>query len=184
MQLAYIGDPPSFFTGGKWPQVPFAFLNQPVFTVDALFVFGARPLTVLEKQACSLIERSGRPSVRVGAVNLKVDRRYLANVLFIRCLDPGEEDHYIAWFQGRPRTSYQSIDCDIYDKLESLATKAVPADLTYLRGDGVPVETTTKLLGLKTDRSEEYVRLAEENWVRLDRITRLQGEEVNAHSGF
>jgi transcriptional antiterminator Rof (Rho-off) len=184
MQLAYIGDGPPFFVIGKWPKPLIVFSNQPVFTVDALFVFGSRPLTVLEKRACQLIERSGRPSVRVGAVNLRVNRRHLTNVLFIRDFRAGEEKRYLAWFGGRPRSSYTRIDCGLYDEIETLALGEQPVPLTYLRGDGIPVETTTKVITTKTHRSEEYVELADHGWIRMDRITRLNHRDVNTESKF
>jgi transcriptional antiterminator Rof (Rho-off) len=184
MDLTYIGDPPSSFTAGDWPKPPFRYADQPTFAVDAQFVFGGRPLTVLEKTACRLIERSGRPSVRVGAINLHVDRQHLSNLLFIREFTAGEEAHYLTWLENRPRTSYRAIDCGIYDVVESLAVGAKPVGLTYLRGDGLPVSATARLITTKTDRSEEYVQVEDHGWIRLDRFRRLNGADVNADSQF
>ena len=184
MQLCYVGDPPAPFTAATWEHPPIPLGEANLWEIDAAFVFGDKPFTNLEREECQLVERSGRPVIRVGVVNIPLHRPGMSNVLMIRSFDVAELSDYQAWFASRPRTNYQSIACGLYDQLEAAITMGEPVVIAYRRANGDPVSSVTKLLGMKTWRSEEYVELEDHSWLRLDRIQTLNGEAHEANCTF
>ncbi|NJB85844.1 transcriptional antiterminator Rof (Rho-off) [Lewinella marina] len=173
MNLFYLGPPPPGFLPGTWESPPRRFDRQPLFEVDGVFVFSG--LTPLEKDACQLLERSGRPTIRVGAVHVPLHRPAIANILMVREYGPEDELPFLAWLQSRPRTNYQPIDCSFYDRLEAAITTREPIELIYRMGDGKVNAMTCRLEDTKTDQTEEYLKLEGEHWLRLDRIVSLDG---------
>ncbi len=56
MNVFYLGEPPTPFTAGKWPVPPLRLGQEPLFHLDALFIFAA-DLTYEERRTGQLVER-------------------------------------------------------------------------------------------------------------------------------
>ncbi len=83
-----------------------------------------------------------------------------------------------------PRTNYSPINCSFYDNFEAAIVQRRPVALAFLLADDNTVTISTRLIDLKTDRTEEYVQLADKRWIRLDRIVSVDGELAGASCSF
>lgn len=127
----------------------------PLFLVDAaLFFLGA------DAGAKELLKRSGRPYIDFTIEPFNPDLFYT---------------DYLERLQALPRTNYQPIDCNFYDNFEAAIVTRREIELVYLSPLGEQVEETVRLRDLKTKLTEEFVQLANEEWVRLDRIVSVDG---------
>jgi len=156
-------------TGQILPDVRFLPLTPevPPFDIDAVMVFdgaGAGDRYVLE------LRRSGRPFTRMGTVT--------AEQL------PGVLEAYRDSLAGVPRTNYQPVDCNFYDNFEAAIVQRRKIALTYVEAEGEKVTIITGLNDLKTHRTEEYVQLADEKWLRLDRVVAVDGVEAEDSCRF
>jgi len=121
--------------------------TTPPFTVDAVLFDGVEEtLTADQSALLALYRRYGRPVVG----------------------SAGEAE-------ALPRTNYQPINCDYYDNFEAAIVLRKTVELDYLLADGSSASRKTQLRDLKTDRTEEFVRLADGKWLRLDQIVALDG---------
>ncbi|MEO0734760.1 MAG: hypothetical protein AAFZ52_18130 [Bacteroidota bacterium] len=143
----------------------FFFINPlPLFNLDAgLFFPGA------DAGARELLQRSGRPCLDF------TERIYRAEILYTE---------YLPHLREQARTNYQPINCNFYDNFEAAIVTRRAVDLVYLDPFGEEVTVTTQLRDLKTHRTEEFVQLASEEWLRLDRIVRVDGTAAGASCTF
>lgn len=74
--------------------------------------------------------------------------------------------------------AYQPIDCGVYDHFEAAIVQRRPVALTYLDATGQTISQQVQLSDLRTENGEEFVQLAGEEWVRLDRVSSLDGQIV------
>ena len=158
--------------------------QQPVFELNALFVFAKPPLTDFQRRAYQLMLRSGRPVVRFGVVDLPVDQDYMTNLLLLREFEPGSEAVFEQWIANRPRTNYQPIDCNFYDEFEAAITNQQPVELTYRTPLGRSVTEDVLLLDTRTEQKEEYVQFEDGRWIRLDRIVAVNGKAAGDSCRF
>ncbi|WP_116127334.1 hypothetical protein [Lewinella sp. IMCC34183] len=175
MRLFYLGDPPPGFLSDDWEDVPVAYVEPHLFEVDTLFVFAGSALSARERAACQLIERSGRPVIRIGAVDVPLYRPAMSNLLLLREYVIGDAKVYEDWILSRPRTNYRPIACTFYDRMESAILSGEPVAITYRRYDGETVVSDAVLKNTKTHRSEEFLRMEDNCYLRLDRIVALGG---------
>ena len=179
MQVFYVGDPLPGFLGDQWDATPLPLHNEPMFVVDALFAFPSRDYGAEAAGNYQLVARSGRPLIRVGAVSLPIDRMFgYGNTLMVARYDPGDSEQFKAWIADRPRTNYRSVDCGIYDLLESVIVTRREIDLVFTRADGGDLHTHIGLQDMKTHRGEEYVQLTDTCWIRLDRLVSVDGRRL------
>ena len=82
-------------------------------------------------------------------------------------------------------TDYQPIDCGMYDHLEIAIMRRSTVELVYFAGeDREPTTVSTPLTDTRTENKEEFVRLANGEWVRLDRIVSLDGRAFHGSCGL
>ncbi|THH41019.1 hypothetical protein [Neolewinella litorea] len=178
MNIFYLGTPDPDFVSGTWAKPPRPLESQPLYEVDALFVFAGADLSLEEQQICQLVERSGRPVVRVGAVKVPLHRGAISNILMIREYAVADQLSFRAWLDSRPRTNYQSIDCSFYDRIEAAIVAGLPIEITFRQGDGEVTSLNCSLKDRKTINKEEYVQLEGGEWIRLDHLVSLGGTLV------
>ena len=151
-----------------------------MFVVDVLFVFPARDYSTQAASNYQLVARSGRPIIRVGALSLPIDRTFgYGNTLMIARYDKGDAESYKSWVADRPRTNYRSVDCGIYDLLESVIVSHREIDVEFTRADGQSLHTHIGLQDTKTHRGEEYVQLTDTCWIRMDRLVSVDGKRLD-----
>ncbi|PPK84129.1 hypothetical protein CLV84_4280 [Neolewinella xylanilytica] len=176
MQVVYLGKAPREFLADDWTVPPEPLYDQPMFAVDILFVFAGQQLEAGDRARYELVETSGRPIVRVGAVLLPVNQeRQPGNLLLVANYSQGEATIYEQWATERPRSNYVSVDCGFYDLIEKVAVSNKEVQLTMRRANGVPMTTHSGIKSTKTHRKEEYVQLTDECWIRMDRILSIDG---------
>lgn len=179
MNVFYIGVPPATFLADSWPAEPHRLSDEPMFLIDLLFVFPASDYPTLERTGYQLVVRSGRPVVRVGAVQMPIDKTVAyGNLLMVPGFEAGDAEVFGAWAEDRPRSNYRSVDCKFYDQIEATILEGKEVEVTFTRADGVPLTTHIALQDTKTVRGEEYVQLSDGCWIRLDRIIRLDGRKI------
>lgn len=141
--------------GVSVPNLPRLTSLVPPFEVDGLLVSDEQMLTDEETELLAVYRRYGRP---VG----------------------GRETD----FEGMPRTNYQPINCSFYDNFEAAIVRRRQVDIAYLLPDDGVKEVKVQLKDLKTRLTEEYVQLANEQWLRLDRIVRVDGVPAGESCSF
>ena len=184
MRLTYLGDAPTSFLEGRWTSPPQRLTTQPPYAVDALVLFDRPPLPDAAVANYRTLLRYGRPVIRIGRINLPIDRNFMSNLLLISDFDEGDEEVFESWINQRPRTNYQSIDCNFYDHFEQAITRREEVSLAYLELDDRTSNTRVRLLDLCTHQQEEYVQLASREWLRLDRIVSVNGVAAGASCTF
>lgn len=175
MKIYYIGDPPATLTEAGWNETPLPYTGQHLFDVDGVLIFGNRALSAKEGLDVQLLERSGRPSIRFGPVGVPLYRPAVANVLMLRDYEPEDNATYESWLESRPRTNYASIGCAFYDHLEAAILSGKSVSLAYRRPDGEATMTQIRVLDTKTFRSEEFLWLEDDCYLRMDRILSVDG---------
>ena len=184
MLLTYLGQAPASFLEGSWTTQPQRLVDQPPYAVDALVVFDRPTLSNTAVANYRTLLRYGRPVIRIGRINLPIDRKFMANLLLISDFDEGDEEVFESWINQRPRTNYQSIDCNFYDHFEQAITLREEVSLAYLELDDRTSTTRVRLLDLRTHQHEEYVQLANREWLRLDRIVSVNNVPAGASCTF
>lgn len=184
MNIHYLGTPPSGFLTGSWQPPPQLLKGQPLFEIDALVVFGGQAFAPADQEACQLVERSGRPVIRVGVVDIPLHRPAVSNILMVREYNWEEEESFHEWLTSRPRTNYQPIDCSFYDRLEAAIVSRTPVELVYRKGSGEVTARTCRLKDTKTDQTEEFLELAGGEWIRLDQVVTLDGQLAGKGCAF
>ena len=66
--------------------------------------------------------------------------------------------------------SYQPIDCNLHDQLESLAVQRTPSRIRYLDSEGQEREATGLIEDVYADEGAEYIRVNGGEVIRLDRL--------------
>lgn len=184
MNIFYLGEPPADFGHGEWSIPPRLLAGQPLFEVDALFVFAGKPLDPAGLEACKLVERSGRPVVRVGAVDVPLYRPAAANILMVREYTAEDAPTFAAWLNSRPRTNYHPIGCSVYDLIEAAIVTATEVEIIYRGVQGEATSLRSRLTDTKTHLQEEFVQLASGRWIRMDRLLSIGGELVTSGCTF
>lgn len=185
MQVYYLGQPSPHFLTDDWPEgLPRPLDQTPLFEVDALFVFANGMMTLEERNQCMMIERSGRPVVRVGAVSLPLPSKGASNILMVARFDPADTFSFTSWIHNRPRTNYLAIDCNFYDRFEEAIVMSKQVSLTYLTADSSTITNEVRLKATKTYRSEEYLQLENDCWLRMDRVVSLNGHRLGESCAF
>ncbi|WP_020571786.1 hypothetical protein [Neolewinella persica] len=143
-----------------WPEDQMGHLSG----IDAaLFFSGA------DAGARELLIRSGRPAIDFTTEPFDPDLLYT---------------DYLTRLRAAPRTNYQPIDCNFYDNFEAAIVTRRAVKLVYLDPFGKEITAATRLKDLKTKQTEEYVQLESGEWLRLDRIVRVDGEAAGASCRF
>ncbi len=184
MQLVYLGNPPLHFLKDDWGAMPEPLRQQAQFEVDVLFVFAGGQRESEDYASFQLVESSGRPVVLVGAVDLPAFKSYTkpGNRLMVARYTKGEVGIYRSWLADRPRSNYETVGCECYDRLEGLIVGGQEVSLTVLRADGNTVTMKIRLVATKTRLGEEYVQLSNQSWIRLDHIRLIEGSDPKAGS--
>jgi len=71
---------------------------------------------------------------------------------------------------------YRPIDCDVHDKLESLATLKQPADLIYTDESGSEQRACGVIADVYTEGDAEWMRLEGGEVIRLDMLRSVDGK--------
>lgn len=67
-------------------------------------------------------------------------------------------------------TPYQPISCDFHDLLEGLATTRRKAAIAFVGPEGAVVQVESTIVDIVTRDGAEYLKLANGEWLRLDRL--------------
>lgn len=179
MQVVYLGPAPDEFLQDGWSRAPQLMHGQPLFEVDALFVFAGQNFEAEDRYRYELLAGSGRPIVKVGAVMLRGSNSHQSgNLLMVADYMSGEASAYETWIADRPRTNYEPVASEIHDLLEGFVEKGKPVPLTVMPASGPQLTTEIELLSTKRHREEEFVQLADKCWIRLDRILQIDGRQL------
>ena len=179
MNIYFLGDPPPSFLHDQWDTTPRPLHDEPMFLVDLLFVFPARQYAAQAATNYQLVARSGRPIIRVGAVDLRIDRMSgYGNTLMVARYEAGNVQRYTSWALERPRTNYRNVNCELYDLLEAVIVTRREIDLVMTKADGSDMRTRIGLQDTKTHLGEEYVQLTDTCWIRLDRLVSVDGKRL------
>jgi transcriptional antiterminator Rof (Rho-off) len=152
--------PPAYELIAYGPEVP-------PFAVNALLVF---PAGSLGGEEIETLRRSGRPVLHLAPAAAPEKAPELQD--------------WLARLEDLPRTNYQPIDCNFYDNFEAAIVQRRTVNLEYRRADGSIKRIPTRLKDLITDRTEEYVQLENNEWLRLDRVVSVDGEAAGASCRF
>lgn len=166
MDVVVLGTPPADFLAAPWPDqlsLHTGLMELPLFAMDGAFFFSGADAGAME-----LVRRSGRPYLDFVAEGFA----------------PEQASHYVAELEAASRTNYQPINCNFYDNFEAAIVTKRSVELVYLDVWGELVKTLTKLTDLKTKQTEEFVQLASGEWLRLDRIVRVDGVAAGASCRF
>ena len=152
--------------------------------MDALCVFPATEVTAQYRGQIQLIVRSGRPTVRVGRDEEPPLIADNSNLLALDAYRVGDYETILAFVAGQPRTNYRPIECNFYDRFEAAITLREVVGLVYRGTMGREINVATSLRDIRTHQSEEFVQLADGQWVRLDRIVSVDGIPAGASCTF
>ena len=176
MKVFYIGTPPQDFLDDAWPSPPEQLYEQPMFLVDALFVFPGSPLEVESRLTYQLVERMGRPIIRLGAVNFPIDRRHMpGNLLLVARYAAGDAPRYESWIAGRPRTNYLPVEQELMDQVRQCVASGADVQFTLRQANGLSMVTTIAAVDVKALHGEDYVQMEDGCWFRMDRILAING---------
>ncbi|MBD2114323.1 MULTISPECIES: hypothetical protein [Cyanophyceae] len=73
---------------------------------------------------------------------------------------------------------YQSVNCDLYDELEALATLHQTCPIHYRTEGGDGVSTEGQSVDFFVVEKAEYLRLKDGTEIRLDRLISVDGKPV------
>lgn len=73
---------------------------------------------------------------------------------------------------------YQPIACSIYDHIEIMAMRGTVQLIVYKQGNEI-VEITSKIHDVFSKDKEEFIRVKENQIIRLDRLIKLGDIEIN-----
>lgn len=175
MQIVYAGPASQAFLAAAWPEPPTELAHQPLFEIDLLLLFAGEEIPPEQRETCKLVERSGRPTIRFGAVDLRLCRSRETSVIMIRDFIATDVDQYLYWAASRSHTNYKTVDCNFYDRIEEAITLRQSVHLEYLSASGNKISEDIHVIDTKTDRGEEFIQLEDSCWLRLDRIVSLDG---------
>lgn len=74
--------------------------------------------------------------------------------------------------------SYQPINCEFHDVLESLATTRTPAQVIFIDDEGTPQQRTAIVLDVYARDGAEFLALDTGETVRLDALRQVDGERL------
>ena len=178
MKVFYLGTAPKNFLEDNWPATPLPLYDQPMFMVDALFVFPNSTLEVESRHTYQLVERTGRPIVRVGAVQFPLDRRHMpGNLLLVAQYATGDALRYQGRIADRPRTNYVPVGDELIQQIDQCVASGIDVRFTLRKADGLPMNTSIAAVQVKSIHQEDYVQLADNCWFRLDRVMAINGKK-------
>ena len=183
MKIYYLGTPPADFSQDAWPAPPEPLYDQPMYEVDALFVFTGSPVEAESRYTYQLVERMGRPIVRVGAVSYPIDRRQMpGNSLLVARYTSGDCARYLSWIRDRPRTNYVPVHHQLLEEVERCVHAGAEVDFTLRRADGLPMKSYIAASHVKRIHGEHYVQLSDGCWFRMDRVLAVNGKTFSVES--
>ena len=181
MKVYYLGSPPAQFLDDDWLLPPEQLYDQPMYQVDALFVFTGSPVEAETRYTYQLVERMGRPIVRIGAVSYPIDRRQMpGNLLLVSQYSEGDAARYRSWISDRPRTNYVRVHTQLLEELERCIQSGVEVNFTLRRADGFPMTSIIAAARLRELHGEDYVQLADGCWFRVDRVLAIDGKSYSS----
>jgi Rho-binding antiterminator len=71
---------------------------------------------------------------------------------------------------------YRPVDCDVHDKLESLATLKQPAEIIYDDRSGSRKTACDLIVDVYTEGDAEWLRLESGQVIRLDQVRSVDGK--------
>lgn len=77
-------------------------------------------------------------------------------------------------------SDYTPVSCELYDKLEAIATLHRTSQIAYRNEAGDTVETTGKIIDVYAKDGADYCKLEDDTVIRLDRLDAIEagGEKV------
>ncbi|MFK8163572.1 MAG: hypothetical protein AB8H12_14055 [Lewinella sp.] len=174
MIIHFTGTPPAGFILPPTYELKEFSPEVPPFNIDALLVF---PEEDPKDASVKTLQRSGRPVFRLASSKG-------STIAPASAPENAELEDWLSRLSEMPRTNYQPIDCNFYDNFEAAIVQRRKIDLEYRTVDDATIIETIRLKDLKTDRTEEYVQLENNEWLRLDRIVSVDGEAAGASCRF
>jgi len=140
---------------------------MPPFAIDAMLVF---PGGDADDADVKTLQRSGRP-----VLNLAVSEGSGSAPASAPEKNAALE-YWLSQLSETPRTNYHPINCNFYDNFEAAVVQKRCVVLEYRSVRNKVSRIHTRLNDLTTHRTEEYVQLANGEWLRLDRIISIDGK--------
>ena len=72
---------------------------------------------------------------------------------------------------------YQPISCDFYDVLEALAVRRIKTTVEFVDDSNTVLLENVLITDLQTRDKEEFLYLDDGQFIRLDRLLSVKGEE-------
>lgn len=82
------------------------------------------------------------------------------------------------------KTTYQPIDCNIYDELVLLIMRKQNIKLEFKNTNDSSTEVETKLTNIYTKEGEEFITLESGQDIRLDKILKIDGKTFEGYCGL
>lgn len=70
-------------------------------------------------------------------------------------------------------SDYTPVSCDLYDKLEAMATLHRTGQITYRSESGETVEVSDEIVDVYARGGADYCRLSQGTVIRLDRLVAI-----------
>jgi Rho-binding antiterminator len=77
-------------------------------------------------------------------------------------------------------STYQPINCEFHDVLETVAVRRTPVGIDYLDDDGVPSRIHSSIVDVYASGGSEYLQLASGAILRLDQLVEVDGVALSA----
>ncbi|GGD47387.1 hypothetical protein [Pseudoxanthomonas indica] len=75
-------------------------------------------------------------------------------------------------------STYQPINCEFHDVLESVAVRRTVALIRYLDDDGLQASLQSRIADVYSLQGAEYLRLASGERIRLDQLLSIDGVQL------
>ncbi|KPQ35144.1 MAG: Modulator of Rho-dependent transcription termination (ROF) [Phormidesmis priestleyi Ana] len=77
-------------------------------------------------------------------------------------------------------TNYTPVSCELYDKLEAIATLHRTSQITYRNEAGNPINVESQIVDVYAKDGADYCKLADDTIIRLDHLEAITagGEKV------
>ncbi len=72
------------------------------------------------------------------------------------------------------KSPYQPIDCEFHDTLEEACVLKLRVDFQFVDDNGDTQNYSGQLLDFKTKDGEEFVKLQDGKWLRLDKLNHVK----------
>lgn len=77
-----------------------------------------------------------------------------------------------------PPATYTPINCEFHDLLEALATTHKPTEIGFLDAEGAEQHRTASIIDVYAHDGAEYLSLSTGETLRLDRLLKVDGENL------